>query len=341
MEHAARSTVGESPTPTPALARPEVSSIAALCLGLAGLIHLLIAFEHFADSPAHGLFMLIAGVAQIAWVAAYLFIAGHWQSRAGLALAGGLTVLWGITRILPAPFSSAPEEVDGIGLLTKALEVTGAFFIVAAASRRQRSGTSVIARQVIGALALSLLLGFSSYWVGRAAEPLLPGLRSSEGLADAQTDRSAVLPAHSGALNIRLEQARAGPYLIRVVTAGTQQTGLFIQVRVSDAASKTSLTKPSVMIRMISPQGDEAASVVATHPLARIPTEYAALVPLSQVGVWRVVIDVEGPLGHGQTEFLEAVGSHSSMISTLIALTPLAGLAGLALLFRWLQSHEG
>ena len=161
-----------------------------------------------------------------------------------------------------------------------------------------------------------------------------------EGFADAQIDESTVLPAYNGTLNIRLEQARAGPYLIRAFTSGMQQSGLFIRVRVSDAASNAVLTDPSVMIRMISPQGDEAATVVATHPLARIPPEYAALVPLSETGVWRVVIGVEGPLGHGEAEFLETVRGHSSMISTIIALTPLAGLAGLALLFRWLQSHE-
>lgn len=155
--------------------------ITLVTIALAGLIHLALAPAHYTHAPAHGIFFVLAGTAEILW--AYMF----WKSPsarlyyAGLVLGGGLIVLWILTRFMIPPFEHEPGPVDASGLITKLCELAGLVSLVILGVQGQIAG---LARgripQMIGvAIGLALISGIGAYQVGLAAEPLFPGLRGA------------------------------------------------------------------------------------------------------------------------------------------------------------------
>jgi hypothetical protein len=152
--------------------------IPALAIALAGAVHLVLAPQHFAHAPAHGLFFAAAGAAEIAWAILFLNRPTKQVYYAGLALAGGLVALWAITRVLPAPFHGTAEPIDLGGIVCKISELVGlgALLMIAA-----QGGIAGIRRQAIGRLAgmavlLAAAAGGLGYGLGFAAEPLFPSL---------------------------------------------------------------------------------------------------------------------------------------------------------------------
>jgi len=156
--------------------------IPAAVIALAGLIHLGIAPEHYAHAPAHGVFFVLAGVAEILWALAFWRRPTPRRYHLGLALAGGLIVLWAVTRVLPAPFGHGPEPVNASGLVCKASELIGVLSLVMLAAQGQLMGAirQPPLRPAGEALALALVVGLVSYGVGYAATPLLPTLGPQE-----------------------------------------------------------------------------------------------------------------------------------------------------------------
>jgi copper(I)-binding protein len=120
---------------------------------------------------------LIVGVAEIAWALAFWRRPSTALYRAGLALAGGLIVLWAITRVLPAPFEHEPGPVDAFGVVCKGSEFIGVLGLATLAllGRLAEVDRAPVQRVIGEVLALSLV-GLASYGVGLAAEPLLPAL---------------------------------------------------------------------------------------------------------------------------------------------------------------------
>lgn len=153
-------------------------------LALAGVIHLVIAPEHYAHAPAHGVFFALAGIAEILWALAFWRRPTPRRYHLGLALAGGLIVLWAITRVLPAPFGHGPEPVNASGLVCKASELIGVVALVMLAAQGQLMGTirQPPLRSAGEALALALVVGLVSYGASYAATPLLPTLGPQEEL---------------------------------------------------------------------------------------------------------------------------------------------------------------
>jgi hypothetical protein len=159
-----------------------MNRLASFAIGAAGLVHLVLAPQHYAHAPAHGIFFAMAGLAQIVWAVAFLRQPTAQMYYAGLALAGSLIVLWGFTRVFPAPFHDTPEAVDISGIICKISELVGlgALLVLAA-----QGGVLGLAKQTTARLAaIALLLaaagGLLSYGIGRAAEPIFPSLFGAE-----------------------------------------------------------------------------------------------------------------------------------------------------------------
>lgn len=155
-----------------------MNRIASVAIGAAGIIHILLSPQHYAHAPAHGAFFMVAGIAELAWAFTFIKQPTKQVYYAGLVLAGGLIVLWVITRLIPAPFHDNPESIDVGGIVCKISELIGlgALLMVAAQGGILGLGKQTFARLFGVALLLSLAAGIVSYGAGRAAEPLFPSL---------------------------------------------------------------------------------------------------------------------------------------------------------------------
>jgi len=160
----------------------RVITAAAILMLLAGLTHLAAAPVHWSHAPAHAIFFIAAGIAQIVWAALFWRRPSARLYDLGIVLAASLIALWVITRWLPAPFHGVPEPVDAFGVLSKLCEALciAALILWAAAQARLAPVGQRIWRRAALLLAVALISGFAIYEVARAAQPLLPGLTASE-----------------------------------------------------------------------------------------------------------------------------------------------------------------
>lgn len=156
----------------------RMNRIATIAIAAAGVIHLVVAPQHYAHAPAHGIFFVVAGLAEIAWAIVFLRQPTQQVYYAGLLLTGGLIVLWLVTRIIPAPFHGHAEAVDLGGTVCKISELVGLAALLLVAAQGGIAGLSrqAFVRLAAVAIVLSVAAGALSYGVGRAAEPLFPSL---------------------------------------------------------------------------------------------------------------------------------------------------------------------
>ncbi|NWF79231.1 MAG: hypothetical protein HXY37_04175, partial [Chloroflexi bacterium] len=122
-----------------------------ICLVIAGAIHLLIAPEHYAHAPAHGLLFGAIGLAQPGYVGLW------WRRRRpalrlpGLLLSGGVVALWLLTHLVATPFAAEPHPLDWAAVATKLAE-GGAFVALlwldhaGAFGRRRGNPAALLAR---------------------------------------------------------------------------------------------------------------------------------------------------------------------------------------------------
>ena len=150
----------------------------ALMIVLAGIIHLWIIPEHWAHAPAHGLFFLLVGIIQIIWGIAVWRNPSTRLYYIGVIMAGWLIVLYGITRWLPAPFGHGPESIrmidvacklcEGLAMITLAILIFQGLIL--------QAGQLIAWRRIAFIALFSILAGFLTYGVARAAEPIFPSL---------------------------------------------------------------------------------------------------------------------------------------------------------------------
>ena len=145
---------------------------------LAGIIHLVLVPGHIEHAPAHGLFFLLVGLAQMLWGIT------AWRQPTlrlyyiGAVMAGWLIFLYGVTRWLPAPFTHGPEAIETIDIVCKLCEGIGMISLLILIFQGLMIHASNFSawRMISAILLISFLAAFVTYGVARAAEPLLPWL---------------------------------------------------------------------------------------------------------------------------------------------------------------------
>ena len=169
--------------------------LSAIMTILAGIIHLILVPLHMEHAPAHGLFFLLVGMAQIVWgimmwrqptLRLYYF---------GAIMAGWLIVLYIVTRLLPAPFSHGPETIETLDLVCKLCEGLGmvSLLILIFQGLVFHAGHFNAWRAISLILLVSFLAGFVTYGLARGAEPVLPWLAGS---VEEHHDENAPLEEH-------------------------------------------------------------------------------------------------------------------------------------------------
>jgi uncharacterized protein (DUF305 family) len=113
------------------LAEPVNPSLVWRVLAVGGLVasailHIGLAPQHFQEATVQGIFFCATGVAAAVIAGAIL----AWPSRSayveGVLTALALIVLWAVFRLIPPPGAGVAEDVDLVGLLTKATELVAA-----------------------------------------------------------------------------------------------------------------------------------------------------------------------------------------------------------------------
>lgn len=137
----------------------ERTQVVAVLLGASALIHLTLVDAHLPDKPLHAAVFAVSA-ALLAWCSVSLWRGmAAWAATLSTAVASGLVSLYVLTRLTNVPLAEGPQEVDAIGVFTKAIEVL-AIVLLAPATGRCRAWARV--RALIGhgpALRLRLALG--------------------------------------------------------------------------------------------------------------------------------------------------------------------------------------
>jgi hypothetical protein len=156
----------------------QLKQIAIYAIGFAGLVHLFLAPEHYQHASAHGIFFVLAGFAELAWVYVFMRRQSEQIYYAGIMIAGGLIVLWVVTLVLPAPFEHLVQVIDFKGIICKLSELVGIVALVKLASLGKVAG---VARRsflhlLSEALIVSLFIGVGTYVASHSFEPMMPFL---------------------------------------------------------------------------------------------------------------------------------------------------------------------
>ena len=152
----------------------KLRNTAIIGMALAGLIHLGLGLIARADPLAHSIFYLAVGGLQLVWSAVFWRRSGPALYWSGLTLAGGAVVLWLVSRVLPAPFASAPGDVSALGVtaaLSESIAVLALTGMIVE-SRLAGSRKSVVLL-IFGEVLALALVGVAAYAFGMAMEALL------------------------------------------------------------------------------------------------------------------------------------------------------------------------
>jgi hypothetical protein len=114
-----------------------------LVVGLAGLIHLSLIREHFAEQFVYGLVFTALALFQLTLALLLAVRPGPRVSRVGIWGSGLIVLVYVVTRLIPLPGASVPEEVDALGIAATGLEIAAVLLLAVAlpepeTSRRPR-----------------------------------------------------------------------------------------------------------------------------------------------------------------------------------------------------------
>jgi hypothetical protein len=112
-------------------------------VGLAGLIHLSLVREHFAEQFVYGLVFTALALFQLTLALLLAVRPGPRVSRVGIWGSGLIVLVYVVTRLIPLPGASVPEEVDALGIAATGLEIAAVLLLAVAlpepeTSRRPR-----------------------------------------------------------------------------------------------------------------------------------------------------------------------------------------------------------
>lgn len=123
---------------------------AAVGLVSSAVLHVGLAPEHFAESPAFGVFFAASGALAAVTAAAVVAAPTRATYSLGAALALGLIVLWAVFRLVPPPGAEGGESVDLVGLATKGAEMLALVSCLVLLSRERHAARVGVGRQVSG-----------------------------------------------------------------------------------------------------------------------------------------------------------------------------------------------
>jgi hypothetical protein len=268
--------------------RRRLGAGAAVTLGAAGGIHLALVGQHAAESLASGVFFAAAGVVELVLAVALWRTPGSRRTAlAAWVMAGGLLVLYGVSRLWGIPAFGGQEAVDTLGLLTKLLELAGA--AMAAAAAAPWSFRPVGPRLIVGAAALAVALVASGVF-GLGAEPwqtavtvvvtvgigVATGCRDQEGLPVAAAD--------GAVLALLLRADGLAPYLLAGLAAGL----LRVVVRRSARWALAPVAGAALLVLAVPPLEARMEILHVSHPGDTGAWMVAFLVAAAlALGVWR------------------------------------------------------
>lgn len=189
-----------------------MNKFVSISIGFAGLIHLVLAPQHFEHAPAHGMFFVIVGIIEVIWAILFWKRPSQWLYWSGVAIAGGLLVLWIITRFWLAPFEHETGGLDIGGIACKLSELAGVIALSAMAikgSLPDMKPTTPL-RLVSLAIALSIASGLLLYSAGHAMEPLLPSLAAAEHQSKEESHTAQETNEHPGEIAGHEEKTSEG-----------------------------------------------------------------------------------------------------------------------------------
>src|SRR5712691_4982564 len=114
-----------------------------LVVGLAGLIHLSLIREHFEEQLVYGLVFTALAIFQLNLALLLAVRPGPAVYRVGIWGSGLIVLVYVVTRLIPLPGASVPEEVDALGIAATGLELAAVLLLAVAlpepeTSRRPR-----------------------------------------------------------------------------------------------------------------------------------------------------------------------------------------------------------
>jgi hypothetical protein len=112
-------------------------------VGLAGLIHLSLMREHFAEQVVYGLVFTALAIFQLSLALLLAVRPGPAVYRVGIWGSWLIVLVYVVTRLIPLPEASGPEEVDVLGIAATSLEIAAVLLLAVAlpepaTSRRPR-----------------------------------------------------------------------------------------------------------------------------------------------------------------------------------------------------------
>ncbi len=118
--------------PTRGLTVPLGRGAVVLVVWVAGLIHLALIREHFAEQFVYGLVFTALALFQLT-LALWLGVRpGPRVYRVGIWGSGLIVLVYVLTRLIPLPGASAPEEVDALGIVATGLELAAVVLLALA-----------------------------------------------------------------------------------------------------------------------------------------------------------------------------------------------------------------
>jgi cytochrome c peroxidase len=192
--------------------------ISLILLSCAGIIHLLIAPDHFSHAPAHGMFFAVVGLVQLTWAIIGIVRRDRMslaQYTTGILLSGGVIVVWLLSHLVAVPFAVEQHPLDMPAVVTKAAELT-AFATFLGGYRRWGGSTPRAPKMFyISPTLVPLLGGFLVWGSAMLITLLFPGLVQVIGHTHASYDYTA-----------SFSNSRSTSAYFSIVNAGAQPDAL-------------------------------------------------------------------------------------------------------------------
>ncbi len=131
-----------------------------LVVGLAGLIHLSLIREHFEEQFVYGLVFTTLALFQLNLTLLLAVRPGPAVYRGGIWGSWLIVLVYVVTRLIPLPGASAPEEVDALGIAATGLELAAVLLLAVALPEPEtsrRSPGAPGAWGIVGAVVFALL----------------------------------------------------------------------------------------------------------------------------------------------------------------------------------------